>query len=445
MPSAARRVAVDVLSRVHTGDGYSGVVLDAALNRRPTLSEADRKLASRLVYGVVERRLTLDYALETHSTIKLKKLHPTVREILRVGCYQIVYMEKIPPSAAVNESVALARTMGQDRASGYVNAVLRAVLRDRDRLFGDLPSGDEGLSIRTSCPPELLKRWRSAYGEERTVLLAESANGVPPVFLRVNTLKLSTEEFLDLLHAQGIAADRHPFLPACLVLGEASGLKGLAQMFETCYYHQDAASQYDCMALEAKPGDRVADVCAAPGGKSLTIAQWMENRGKLFSGELHAGKCRTMAQRLRAMGASCAQTAVRDAAAPCPEYMIGAFDRVLCDAPCSGLGVIRRKPEIRYKTPDAELPALQSAILHESSKMVRVGGVLQYSTCTLNPAENEEVADRFLRDHPDFAPRTLPLNDCFAASDCPASHQITLFPPIHGTDGFYIAGFVRTR
>ncbi len=443
MPETVRALAVGALLQIHQRQGYSQLVLDNVLTRE-SLSPADRALLSRLVYGVLERELTLDFLLAKCSSIKLSRLHPTVLEILRVGAYQILFLEKVPDAAAVNEAVKIAKTKRQGQASGYINAVLRALSRRKTALWEEVPEGDEGWSIRTSCPLPLLRLWREAYGEQAARSLAECLNDVPPQTLRVNTLKTTLSALAGELSKAGISFEIHPELPDCLSLPSGTEWKKLAFLGEKCYY-QDSASQYCVMALCPQPGDRVADVCAAPGGKSFTAAQWMEDRGRILSGDLYPEKCETMERRARSLGITCLQTAVRDAAQPCPEPLRGAFDRVLCDVPCSGLGAIRRKPEIRYKSldPARELPALQYRILEQAAWMVRPGGILQYSTCTLHPAENEQITARFLREHPEFSPRVLPLIGCFEKLSAAPSHEITLFPHIHGTDGFYIAGFYK--
>lgn len=443
MPADARQSAVEALVRVHREGGYSHLVLDTMLERSGW-TEEDRAFASRLFYGVIERRLTLDYVLASRSRIKLKKLHPTVLEILRVGAYQLLYMDRVPAAAAVNEAVRLSRSMKQERSAGFVNAVLRAVERDKSRLFDDLPAGREGLSVRTSCPVPLLSLWEKAYGQEMAARLAESANEPPPAYIRVNTLKTTQDAFCAEAERAGVELESYPALPGCLRVKNPAALKKLAQTFENWYYYQDMASQLCCRALAPQPGERVADLCAAPGGKTLTAAQYMENQGEILAGDLYPAKCAVMEKRAGTMGVSILRAVVRDASAPCPESLRGRFDRVLCDVPCSGLGVIRRKPEIRYKDPAdfASLPSVQYAILCEGARMVREGGVLQYSTCTLNPAENAAVSARFLAEHPDFSPRPLPLDQSLWDGRG-ASHEVTLFPPLHGTDGFYIAGFTR--
>ena len=224
----------------------------------------------------------------------------------------------------------------------------------------------------------------------------------------------------------------------------AADRKKLDFFGEKCYY-QDIASQWCVEALDPQPGERVADVCAAPGGKSFLAAQKMQDRGFVLSGDLYSAKCEEMERRAQVLGISCMETVTRDASAPCPAPMRERFDRVLCDAPCSGFGVIRRKPEIRYKDLNEAkaLPELQYRILCAAADMVRPGGVLQYSTCTLHTAENERVAERFLREHPDFEPRALPIAAAFAASGEQPSWKITLFSHVHKTDGFFIAGFTK--
>ena len=444
MAQDPRLTVVQALAELHRRRSYSNIVLDQML-RTVNMPEADRALASRLFYGVIERRLTLDYVLKSASSVPLRKLHPLVHETLRVALYQILYMDKIPDSAAVNEAVSGVRRLKQGQASGFVNGVLRGILRRRESLLDTLPTGDEGLSIRYSCPTELIAFWRTAYGDSMAERLIAAINDTPDAFLRVNTLKTTDENFSKKLNDLGVNHQICEDLPHCFRSNCGYLLNNLASDEKNCYYYQDKASQWACLALGARPGDSVADVCAAPGGKSFTIAQMMNNTGRLLACDLYPAKCETIDYRAGELGITVLRTAVRDASMPCPEQLRGTFDRVLCDVPCSGLGVIRRKPEIRYKDlrEFAELPTLQYRILERSAEMVKSGGVLQYSTCTLNPAENEDVVERFLREHPEFSPRILPLDACFALSASKPSHMLTLFPPVHGTDGFFIAGFCK--
>ena len=437
---SARRAAVDILLRIQREEGFSGQTLDIALSGVCAgMSVADKSLTTLLVYGVISRRLTLDHIIRAHCKKGFNRLHPTVLELLRTGCYQLLYMDKIPPSAAVNEAVSLARAMKQEHAAGFVNAVLRAIDRNRDslRTFPDL-------SIQTSCPSELISLWKSAYGDETAAAIARSGLESPHAIVRVNTLVTTPDEFEKILVENGVPYTKKAELPACFEILQGNLLKNLANCSKNCYYLQDAASQLCCAALSPRSGDRVADVCAAPGGKTLTCAGMM-GQGYILASDIHAGKCDAMRTRFAELGAEFADVICRDASAEWPEHLYGSFDRVLCDAPCSGFGVIRRKPEIKYKPVSSfsGLPATQRRILAQSAKLVADGGFLQYSTCTLNPAENDDIAEWFLRNHPNFAPRILPVEEQFAALSVPPSHSITLFPHIHGTDGFFIAGFVK--
>ncbi|MBR3779138.1 MAG: 16S rRNA (cytosine(967)-C(5))-methyltransferase RsmB [Clostridia bacterium] len=440
----ARNAAVAALLKIQEQGGYSNIVLDEMLEHA-AMADADRAFASRLLYGVTERRLTLDYLLNSTSTTPVKQMDAAVREILRVGTYQLVYMDKVPPFAAINEAVGQTRTFGCGRLSGFVNGVLRQIQRGYGKLLSDLLNTDKGLEIRYSIPRAWIRAWRNTYGEELLQGVLDSINDAPPAYIRVNTCATTTEDFCHRLDEAGIAYTSVPDLPNALCVASGAVLHTLPSEVATHYYFQDLASQWCCLALGAQPGERIADVCAAPGGKTMTVAQYMQNTGTVIAGDLHDHKCRAMTDRVKNYGFTCISVRQRDASQPPAADEIGAYDRVVCDVPCSGLGVIRRKPEIRYKSPEdfADLPALQLEILQQAAELVKTGGVLQYSTCTLRPEENEAVAVAFLERNPNFEPRLLPLATCFEQSGLPVSHQITLFPHIHGSDGFYIVGFTK--
>lgn len=446
MAENARVAAVKLLQKLHLSNGYSHILLDNALSSS-AMDDAERALLSRLVYGVEERRLTIDHLLAACTDRPLSRLHPCVLEILRVGAYQLLFMDRIPASAAVNEAVKASRTLGQGQASGFVNGVLRGLNRRKNELLNALSEDDNGSSVRYSCPVGLIALWRESYGEQSMRCLLESLNDAPPTALRLNTLHTTPEKWAEFAKQNDIAYTIYPGLPSSVCIEDGISRKKLAKFGNKCYYYQDIASQLCIKALSPQKGESIADVCAAPGGKSMTAAQEMHDTGRILCGDIHGEKCDTITKRAAEYGFHIIQAAARDASKPCPKPLQGAFDRVICDVPCSGLGVIRRKPEIRYKSLEelATLPELQYRILEEAAKMVRPGGVLQYSTCTLNPAENEAVTDRFLREHPEFAPRMLPLEGAFAALEQQPDWRITLFPPIHGTDGFFIAGFERRK
>lgn len=440
----ARCAAVTALLRIHEQGGYSNIVLEE-LPEQLSLPIQQRANALRLVYGVIERRLTLDYLLNKLSSTPVKKMSPLVREILRVGAYQLCYMDSVPAFAAINESVSLARSMGAARLTGFVNGVLRSVQRESERLLCELQNTDKGREIRYSCPRGLIRAWEQAYGEQVTERLLTHLNDAPPAYIRVNTCRVTTEDFCARLKANDIAFAPVDGLPDALCISSTQAFHQLSGEMSDQFYYQDLASQWCCYALGAQPNERIADVCAAPGGKSFTVAQYMHNTGVIESSDLYEHKCHTISRRAKELGIDCVTVSCCDASKEPSQERLGTYDRVICDAPCSGLGVIRRKPEIRYKDLQefVELPSLQLTILSQAAKLVREGGTLQYSTCTLRPEENEQVVEAFLRDHPEFQPKLLPLDTCFTKSGLPLSHQITLFPHIHGTDGFYIAAMVK--
>ncbi len=440
----ARDAALTALLKIGEKGGYSNIVLDEMLTHTD-LSATERAMASRLLYGVIERRLTLDYLLNKTASTPVKQMHPHVREILRLGAYQLVYMDKTPAFAAINEAVGQTRRFGCGRLSGFVNGVLRQLQGQYTNLLDAVATNDKGLEIRHSVPRAWIRAWRAAYGEECMLGLLASLDQPPPAYIRVNTVKTTTASFCQHLTEHGVDWLPIEGLPDALEIKNASALHTLQDPWSTCYYHQDLASQWCCQALAPQPGERIADLCAAPGGKTMTVAQLMNNTGEILSGDIHAHKCRILEKRAQQYGLNIVTVRQWDASQPPDADLEGTFDRVLCDVPCSGMGVIRRKPEIRYKQPDefADLPALQRTILEQGAKLVRPGGVLQYSTCTLRPEENTQVVEDFLASHPDFSPRLLPIEPCFTAAGLPVSHAITLFPHIHGTDGFFVAGFVR--
>ncbi len=441
MAQNARDTAVTALIQWEREQTYSNIMMDNFLKQKE-LSEADAAFATRLVYGVIERLLTIDWILQKFSNRSVKSCHPTVRAVLRVGVYQLLFMHKIPSSAAVNEAVGQVKRMKQGAASGFVNGVLRAVARDGQAKLASLTTDLKGQSVRHSVPLELLTAWKKAYGLQTAVELAQVVNEAPPSVIRINTLKTDIDQMKSALLQQEISFDEVEGLSAALVIHNTSLLKK-STISEEWYYFQDTASQWACRLLGAKEGETIMDVCAAPGGKSFTTAMYMNGNGTIVSCDIYEEKVATIARRAAHYGIRCIKAIRRDAALPAAEHEKGAFDRVICDVPCSGYGVIRRKPEIRYKSLKEfeELPALQYHILCEAAKLVKDGGILQYSTCTLRPEENEEVVSRFLHDHSEFVTNELEASLLFEQAKQPPSHCITLLPSVHGTDGFFIASF----
>lgn len=446
MTPNARTAALQALLHVDENEGYSNIVIDKTL-RRFSLEPRDAALATALFYGVLERRITLDYVIESFSRNPEQVLSATVREILRIGVYQILYMEKIPSSAAVNEAVICAKENGAVKASGFINGLLRSILREENplRLPNEKRQPLKALSISYSCPEWLIELWTKAYGEPICRSILDSLFQKAPIYARVNTVKTTANELILLLEEEGVKATAITELPDTLILENTGSVASLKSFQDGLFHVQDLSSQLCCALVNPQPGERVLDVCAAPGGKTFTMAQRMENRGELLAFDKYKGKVGLIRQGSERLGLTIVNAAIRDAAEPREEIPCAA--RVLCDAPCSGLGIIRRKPEIRYK-PQASLdslPDLQYLILCRSSRLVEPNGLLFYSTCTLNPAENGAVAARFLQNRTEFEPEPLCLPGSFRRAFEEPENQVTLLPPVHGTDGFFIAAFRRRR
>lgn len=435
MKSDPRKAAVNALARWERDGKYINLELDSALERSG-LHGADRALAAAVIYGVAERKLTLDREIVRLTGRKLSALDAETVAALRAGLYQLVYMDKIPPFAAVNETVSAAPT----RSRGLVNASLRRFMREGARITLPEREGNEVeyLSVLHSVPEWIIDSWIRDYGDDAEAIAA-SANSVPPVTLRVNTLKTDTDSLLARLVADGVDAKPVETVPDMIEIAPGKKVTELCGYEEGEWFVQDPASRLASLALDAKPGMTVVDVCSAPGGKSFSAALDMNGEGEIYSRDLHENKVRLIRKGAERLGITSITATAADSSRTDPA-LVGKADRVLCDVPCSGLGVIAKKPDIRYKT-EADvirLPEVQYAILSASCPLVKSGGVLVYSTCTLRDAENGAVRERFLSEHKEFEP-WLPSEFPIHAKD----GQITLMPHKHATDGFYIAGFKR--
>lgn len=420
-----RQTAFQVLNRIERGNAYSNLVLDAQLKQSDGAGSS--AFVTALVYGVTERKITLDYILSAFLRQSIQKLRPEVLTILRMGVYQLKYMDKVPASAAVNESVKLAKKNGCAYAAGLVNSVLRKIAAS-EITYPDKSDFVKYLSIRYSCPPSLVSHYIHDYGEENAEGILSSSVGAAQTVLRVNTLKTDAEQLREILRVQGFETELG-MLKNTLTVKSGGAISACKAYTDGLFHVQDYASAYCVEALDLQPGQILADVCAAPGGKTFTAAQILENCGKIYAFDLYPQRVHLITEGAKRLGISILEAVPHDAAEPMPE-LFGIADRVLCDVPCSGLGTIRRKPEIRYKDLAFvdNLTELQYNILINASKMLRQGGILVYSTCTLNRAENDAVCDRFLKEHPDFER----LGD-----------YRTLLPHKDGTDGFFFAKLRR--
>lgn len=398
----ARQTAAAALLAVEREGSYSNLVLEPWF-RREGLSPQDRAFCSALFYGVLERRIALDWVLDRYSRAPVRELEPEVRAALRLGALQLTGFPSVPPSAAVSESVETVKALGKGRAAGLVNGVLRAMVRKncaapppKDRLTA--------LSVEYSVPAPLIQMWRKSYGHDTALEILGGTGGPAPVFARVNTVRTTAEALRERLAAEGIAGEEVPGVAGALRLLDPGPVGEIPAFREGLFHIQDISSQLCVAALDPRPGMEVLDLCAAPGGKTFTLAQRMEDRGRVLARELHPHRLALVAEGAARLGLSSVETQAGDALVLDPG-LEGRFDRVLCDVPCSGLGTLRRKPEIRYKPLDSldGLPDMQYNILWNASHYLKKGGRMVYSTCTLNPAENEAVVERFLARRRDYA------------------------------------------
>ncbi len=425
---AARDTALSVLIACRTKQAWADGALKEYL-ARDRLDAREAALASRLVYGVVQNRLLLDFYLASFLRGKLKDLQPVVLDVLRLGACQILFFDKVPDSAAVNEAVNQGKRLANPRAASLINGVLRNLSRQKNAL----PEPPD-LATRYSCPKALTELLGRCVGAEKLEALLRTQNEAPAMTVQVNTLRTTAETLTAKLQEQGIEARPHPWCPDCLEVEGSGSLERLDAFREGLFYVQDPAARLAALAADVRPGMTVLDCCAAPGGKSFAAAIAMENRGTLLSRDLHAHKIKLIETGAARLGITILEAGVQDASKLVGEW-IDRFDRVICDVPCSGLGVIRKKPDIRYKDIGQidGLPEVQRRILETQSAYVKSGGALLYSTCTIVPEENGGVIADFLRAHPDFhrEPMELPI-------ETDNDGEVTLLPCDHGTDGFYL-------
>ncbi|HWI63780.1 MAG TPA: 16S rRNA (cytosine(967)-C(5))-methyltransferase RsmB [Symbiobacteriaceae bacterium] len=448
-PRSAREAALRALRDVDVKEAYANLALDSVLTKSK-LEGRDRALATEIVYGVTRRRGTVDWAIGQVATRPLEQIDPYIRNILRSAVYQIMYMERIPHSAAVDEAVNLARQYGHEGVAKFVNGVLRNFLRKLPAMPWPDPAANPvaALAITHSHPEWLVRDWSERFGAEEAVRLMESSNRVPPLTIRVNTLKATREQVAEALEAEGVKTEPTPHSPYGLIVHEltsASYLDRLKAMKAGLFTVQDESSMLVAPVVAPKPGQTVIDVAAAPGGKTTHMAALMENEGKVLAVDVHEHKIDLVEQNAKRLGETIIEGVCMDAR-ELGNLMPERADAVLCDVPCSGLGTLARRPDARWrKTPQdvEQLIPIQQAILESAARTVKPGGTLVYSTCTIEPRENQELVAEFVQNHPDFAFDDLrPYLPPSLAADAQEG-WIQLLPHIHGTDGFFIARLTR--
>lgn len=415
----ARKIVLKALLEIRQKSAYSNLTLNRFLKDND-ITLTDKSLITAIFYGVLDRTITLDYVLSSFIKTPLKKVSPLSLEALRCALYQIMFMDKIPNSAAVNESVRIVKSSKERYNAAFVNGVLRNILRSEIKL--PLEDDAKGISIKYSCPMWIVESFINDYGKENAINLLSHSLKNPPITLRVNALRTDTDSLIALLESSGVSSH------SCQQENAVNITGGIDVRSNTAYkkglFHiQDLASQAAVEILSPKTDERVLDVCSAPGGKAFTMAQYMKNSGEIIACDLYESRVKLIAEGAKRLGIDIIKPQVADATVYNGGF--GQFDAILCDVVCSGLGVIRRKPEIKYKSLEEyeDITIIQSAILENTARYLCSGGRLLYSTCTLRRCENEGVVYAFLDKNSDYE----------------LKYEHTFMPHIDGTDGFYCA------
>jgi 16S rRNA (cytosine967-C5)-methyltransferase len=439
----ARRLAGDVLQAVEQSDVFAEDLLHRAF-LRGTLDPRDRALTMELVYGVLRHRASLDWRLSQCVDRPLDQLPLTVWTALRLGAYQLLYLTRVPPSAAVNQAVELVKTLRGRDWSGLVNAVLRSLLRRPAPPFPDIAKEPiQALALRYSCPTWLVERWVSRHGLQHAQALCEATVTIPPLTIRANLLRIPRELLAERLAQAGLVARPTAVSPVGLVLDKMGAVFQIQEFHQGLFYVEDEAAQLVPLILDPQPGERVLDACAAPGGKTTHIAACMNNRGVVVAMDHSADRLRVVAENCRRLGVSIVQSQMMDATALPTSWGAPTFDRVLVDAPCSGLGVLRRQPEGKWRKEAGMLlrhHAKQLRLLESVARVLRPGGVLVYSTCSTEWEETEAVIEAFCEGQPQFVRDSVaPWLPAMARDLVSPTGALCTSPSPFDMDGFFVA------
>lgn len=457
-----RAICFDILNCVEGAGFHLDRLLANSFKRYRHLSSLDRSFLTELTYGVIRWRGKLDWVIGHLSKIPLEKIESEILNILRLGLYQILFLSRTPVSAAVNESVELAKKIRRRGEAGFVNAVLRSSVRQRDEIpYPEIAEDPElHISVTQSHPLWLVQRWVKELGVEETLRICTFNNQIPPLTLRVNTLKINRKALMGKLREKGLNPKPTAYSEEGVVLQEPPPTSALPFLKEGFYVVQDEASQLVSSLLEPQPGERILDACAAPGGKTGHMAQKMENRGEIYALDLNRKKLHFIDELCQRLEIKIVKTLEADAALPLPVSKDLTFDRVLADVPCSGFGTLRRNPDLKWRKGEGDikrLSELQLSILHNISAYLKKKGILVYSTCTVFHEENEDVIEKFLATHLEFQLDRIEkvASDGSAYRPAGAAHRegkisffdhdgyFKTFPPQDGMDGFFVARLRR--
>lgn len=437
-----RDAALSILLEINKNQAYSNLLLHQTIETYK-INDKDRGLLTELTYGTLQHQMTLDYYLEPFVR---GKIDVWVRELLRMSLYQIVYLTKIPPHAAVHEAVEIAKKRGHKGIAGMVNGVLRSVLREGVRSVEAIQDPIERIAIETSHPQWLIERWVALYGEDTARVIALTNNRPAKMTFRVNETKTTKAALTEQLEERGFIIRLGDVVEECLI--SENGNPGNTALYnEGLMTIQDESSMLPVQALQLEEGLRVLDMCAAPGGKTTHIAEKMNDTGEVFAHDLHAHKVKLIEKNAKRLGLTSIQAQSGDSRKLVETYGEQAFDRILVDAPCSGFGVIRRKPEIKYtKTAEdvANLANIQLSLLSTAEKLLKEDGIIVYSTCTIDAMENEEVAKRFIEEHATM--EIVPLSMFEEKKGLMVEDDLLqVLPQDFDGDGFFVAAFRKKK
>lgn len=431
----SRKIALTILNEIEASESYSNIKINQAIKEHGLVG-LDKNFVLKLVYGVLENKILLDYYIRKMSKTRLKKIDHRILNVLRMSIFQIVFLDKVPASAAVNEGVKLTKKINY-KSTGFVNGILRNFIREQDKI--QLPDKKKDkvsyYSVKYSYPDWLIERWLKEYDESFLEAFLKANNEPPALTLRVNTLRMDRESLMKALESEGLQVKKSDVIEDGIIVTDISDttLHQLQAYKKGLFFVQDEGSMLVAKRLDVAPGMKVIDVCSAPGGKSTHLAQLMNNEGEITAFDIYQHKIDKINENADRLGIEIIKATLQDAAVA-NEVYINSADRVLVDAPCTGFGIIRRKPEIKYNRTEKDidtLTSLQYSILETAATYVVKDGILLYSTCSIDKAEDEEIVDKFLSNHPNFEL----LEDSMEK----------LFPHIDGTDGFFIAKMKRVN
>lgn len=435
---SARQLAFDALYQIFEKEAYANLAVQEILRQFPLIRE-EKNLLTELVYGVCRRYNYLLWVIEQLSTRPIKKLHPTVRILLCIALYQLIYLDRIPESAAVNETVKISKKITHVGNSRFINGILRNFLRKKNQIV--LPMKNENpisyYSLKYNVPEWLVRYWAESWGMSRTERILAAFQEQPLMCIRVNTLKMSAEDLKKRLSDEKISFETVPYTRDAFIIKQRADLIFGDLLQNGLIYIQSISSMMPAIILEARPQEKILDMCAAPGSKTTYLASLMENRGTIDAWDIYPHKINLIRENAKRLGISIIHAEVKDATRSYPA-LYNTYDKVLLDAPCSGLGVISHKPEIKWRRSETDLmefPKVQKKLLENASRYIKKDGILVYSTCTLNKKENENIIEEFLSSHPGF------VNVDFSISVAGESKNgmMTLWPDQFGSDGFFLA------